>query len=112
MYRWWNPIHIIKGKKTVVNEELIKKFIKPEEQKKRTIYTISMYLIPFLYIYLCLILTNNIEILETVSRIFIYVPAFLFFIYIKYLRIKYEINLINICSKREKQNIKNKSICN
>ena len=103
MYRWWNPIHLIKGKKTVRNEELIKKYSNNEEQKKRAVMTILMYIIPFFYIYLCLVLTSNIESLAYMPHTIFYIPALLIFFYIKYLRIKYEIYLINICSQRENE---------
>jgi hypothetical protein len=106
MYKWWNPIHFIKGKKTIENEELIKRFAYPEEHGKRFLMTIFMYILPFIYVYLFLILTNlgnseqnpNGQIL---NRTFLYIPMILIYFYIKYLRIKYERYLIDKCKSRE-----------
>lgn len=104
MYNKFNPIHFIKGKKTVINEELIKKYSNSQEQKKRAIMAILMYIIPFLYIYISLIISSNISFFKTLNHFILYIPALLIFSYIKFLRIKYEQYLIYICSQREKTN--------
>ena len=110
MYNPWNLIHFIKGRKTIENENLINKFSTNQEQKKRIILMLLMYLVPFVYIYLCLIITTNFEIFHIENRLVIYIPSFFIFFYIKYLRIINERDLISICKQRSnsKTNIKDK----
>jgi hypothetical protein len=110
MYNPWNPIHKIKGKKTIENENIINKFSNNQEQKKRILLMLLMYIIPFVYIYLCLIITTNFETFHLDNRLVIYIPSILIFFYIKYLRIIHERNLIIICKERSKSktNIKDK----
>lgn len=99
MYSKWNPIHLIKGKKVIDNQELVENFTNSEEKLKRIIFTLSMYLIPGVYAYLYLIIFGEIK-----YRTLFYIPIIGLFFVMKYYRIKYEAILIYKCKIREEEN--------
>lgn len=98
MYSKWNPIHFIKGKKVIENQELVDKYTNSEEKLKRLLFTLSMYLIPGVYAYLYLIIFGEIK-----YRTLFYIPMIGLYILIKYYRIKYEAILIYKCRLREEE---------
>lgn len=79
------------------NREIIDTYANVEEKNKRVVLAISMYLIPFFYTYLFLILNGGID----NNRLFLYIPVIGLWFYIRKIRIKYELYVINNCIERE-----------
>ena len=83
--------------KSLHHRELIETHATIEEKNKRVVMAISMYLVPFLYTYLFLIINNGIK----DNKIFLYLPVLVIWFYIRRMRIKYELNVLNNCVERE-----------
>lgn len=96
----YNPIHIIKGKKTLQDQEVVKSFINEKESFKRLKLSLFMYIIPFFYLYLVLIILGD---YESEYRVLFYLPSLLIYISIKHKRVIYERYLIDICYARKNE---------
>lgn len=96
MYSKWNPIHFIKGKKVIENQELVEKYTNEDEKIKRFIFTLAMYLIPGLYAFVYLVIFGEIK-----YRTLFYIPFIGLYFVMKFYRAKYEAILIAKCKYRQ-----------
>lgn len=83
--------------KSLHHRELIESHATIEEKNKRVVMAISMYLVPFLYTYLFLIINDGIK----DNKILLYLPVIVIWFYIRKMRIKYELYILNKCVERE-----------
>ncbi len=93
----FNKIKKLLYGKSLHNREIIDTYATVEEKNKRVVLGISMYLVPFFYTYLFLIFNDGID----NNRVFLYLPVIGLWFYIRKMRIKYELFVINNCIERE-----------
>lgn len=88
------------SKKNRIENELVNKFLSPEENRLRVIKLLFFYLLPYIYIYLFLVLNEGeIKIFETRGFFYLSLVIIALFSYVKTKNIRSE--SIELASSRE-----------
>lgn len=84
---------------------LLNKFLTTQEKNKRALFSIGVYLIPVLFVYLFLMVFGSLVVMET--RLFFYIPLFFLIVASYKVRFNNEAKLIALCNQRNKELLQN-----